>query len=210
MSRSQGHLCSNEGLLERIRRGDSRAFETLWAAHTRDFERHAQKVTGNSEDAKDVLQKAAIRAFLNAGRCQGSFVPWVRSIILNLAIDDTRSAKRRPYQSIEDLRNQNGYLPEIKDATAEDLAEVVPDNLILEERVSALRAVLVRLRAKNAAQAMVIDLRYGEDLDYSRIAEIVGATVVNCRSLEFRGRKWLREELLRHRPEEWWTSSLSN
>jgi len=84
-------------LVRRSRAGDSRAFRELFDRYHRQLLAVAVGLTGNPDDAMDVVQETFIRAHKNLGSFQGesSFYTWLYRIAVNLGIDYRRRAARR-------------------------------------------------------------------------------------------------------------------
>lgn len=75
---------------------------TLVLVHSvRDLRGYALSITGNDDDAEDLLQEAALRVLLSPKHCQSvrSDHGWLRSVIRNLFIDLLRKQKREPHNT---------------------------------------------------------------------------------------------------------------
>jgi RNA polymerase sigma-70 factor (ECF subfamily) len=85
-----------QGLIERARRGEIGAYETLLLAHDRAAYWVAYAVTGDATDAEDALQDAFMKAFaaLSRFRRGARFRPWLLSIVANEARTRRRSRRR--------------------------------------------------------------------------------------------------------------------
>src|SRR5258706_16323797 len=85
-------------VLARARQGDSDAFRALVERHSRSAFRLAFRMTGNEEDAEDVVQESFLRAYRHLGRFQAraNFSTWLYRIVANCALDllNTRRTKR--------------------------------------------------------------------------------------------------------------------
>ena len=87
-------------LIERIKQGERSAFDILVDAHKEKGLRMAWSVVGNLEDAKDVLQEAFLKVYLNIRDFKGQarFSTWFYRIVVNCAFDLLR--KRRTAHKI--------------------------------------------------------------------------------------------------------------
>ncbi len=76
----------------RARAGDREAFRELVERHSRHIFRLAYRMTGNEEDAEDVVQETFLRAYRNLARFEGQaeFSTWLHRIAANCAIDVLR------------------------------------------------------------------------------------------------------------------------
>ena len=79
----------------RARTGDREAFRELVERHSRHLFRLAYRMTGNEEDAEDVVQETFLRAYKSLAKFEGQaeFGTWLHRIAANCAIDVLR---RRP------------------------------------------------------------------------------------------------------------------
>ena len=90
-------LATDDDLVARARRGDTRAYGTLVEEHQTLAFRTAYLLTGSAADAEDAVQDAFVKAYKALGRFrQGApFRPWLLAIVANEARNRRRSAGRR-------------------------------------------------------------------------------------------------------------------
>src|SRR5438094_9851692 len=83
------------------RQGDSDAFRALVERHSRSVFRLAFRMTGNEQDAEDVVQESFLRAYRQLGRFESrsNFGTWLYRITANCAVDLMRSKQARHDQS---------------------------------------------------------------------------------------------------------------
>src|SRR5258708_21830915 len=82
--------------LDRARRGDPRAFDSLARAHQAALYSHVARIIGPGADAEDVVQDALVSAWRSLPSFEGtSFKAWLFRIGRNRAIDLFRARKRR-------------------------------------------------------------------------------------------------------------------
>lgn len=89
------HLDDETTLVAEARGGNAEAFTTLVNQYDRNIYRLALNITGNREDAEDVLQEAFLKAYSNLGQFHGEsrFYTWLVRIAVNEALMKLR--KRR-------------------------------------------------------------------------------------------------------------------
>src|SRR5438045_6586862 len=127
-------------VLARARQGDSDAFRALVETHSRQVFRLAFRMTGNEQDAEDVVQESFLRAYRQLGRFESraNFGTWLYRIVSNCSVDLMRSRQARHDQSRGDS------LDAVADLPAGDLPD--PDRLAssaeIERRVRAALAGL--------------------------------------------------------------------
>jgi RNA polymerase sigma-70 factor (ECF subfamily) len=79
------------------REGDSEAFRALVDRHSRAVYRLAHRMTGNPQDAEDVVQETFLKAYRQLGRFESraNFSTWLHRIAVNCAIDVIRGRKHQ-------------------------------------------------------------------------------------------------------------------
>src|SRR4029450_6178457 len=88
-------------VIAQARGGDSEAFRMLVERHSRAVYQLAYRVTGNAQDAEDVVQETFLKAYRQLGRfeARSSFGTWLHRVAANCAIDAIR---RRPRHVVQD------------------------------------------------------------------------------------------------------------
>ncbi|MBU8732881.1 sigma-70 family RNA polymerase sigma factor [Cytobacillus oceanisediminis] len=109
-------------LIRKAVQGDSEAFEQLLVEHTDRLYRTAYLYVRNREDALDVVQETAYKAFssIHQLRNEQYFLTWITKILINCAYDVQR--KRRNEISSE---NEVAALARIKNEEKLDLAAAI-------------------------------------------------------------------------------------
>src|SRR5262245_1671517 len=164
--------------------GDHEAFEELVKATYADAYTLAYRLTGNEEDARDVVQDAYLRAYKSLRRFRGDaqFSTWLYRITANCA---STSLSRRHRNRHDDLDDDEAVADERRCYDPEARAEMSLDR----DRVSAAVADLPpRLRA-------VVVLRDVYDLPHEAIATELGISEAAAKVRLHRARKKLREQL---------------
>src|ERR1700753_1550168 len=84
-------------ILANARQGDTDAFRVLVERHSRSLFRLAFRMTGNEQDAEDVVQESFLRAFKQLSKFdeRASFGTWLYRIATNCSLDHVRARKRR-------------------------------------------------------------------------------------------------------------------
>jgi RNA polymerase sigma-70 factor, ECF subfamily len=79
------------------REGDAEAFRGLVDRHSRAVYRLAHRMTGNSQDAEDVVQETFLKAYRQLGRFESraNFSTWLHRIAVNCSIDLIRSRRHQ-------------------------------------------------------------------------------------------------------------------
>ncbi len=172
--------------MEAARRGDRDAFNELVRATYRDIYALAYRLTGNREDAGDVVQDAYVRAYRAIRRFRGdsSFSTWMYRITSNCA---STHLSRRTRQRTEELSDD---VP-IVDLRPEQDPSLRAEAAVLRHHIDrAIRALPDRLR-------QVVVLRDLHDLSHSEIAAELGITTSAAKVRLHRARQRLRTVLQR-------------
>jgi RNA polymerase sigma-70 factor (ECF subfamily) len=88
---------SDSVAVARVLRGEGEAYRMLVERHSRFLFRVAFRITGNVQDAEDVVQEAFLRAFrsLHLYDSRATFSTWMHRIAANCALDMVRKRNRR-------------------------------------------------------------------------------------------------------------------
>lgn len=97
---------SDDAAIAAAQNGNQDAFRTLVERHSRAVFRLAYRMTGNEQDAEDVVQEAFLRAFkqLHRYESRSSFATWIYRIAANYSLDLIRA--RRTVNDGEEMMGQ--------------------------------------------------------------------------------------------------------
>ena len=157
-------------------------WEEVARSHGRFLYTVAYRLTGNREDAQDLVQEVLLRVRRGLETYQpGSLEGWLSRIATNAFLDDVRRRRRRP----EDLlpEDPDWVLPPAAGADEALAAEVLSDDV---------QQALLRLPEDFRAAVVLCDV---VGLPYQEISESLGVPVGTVRSRIHRGRALLREAL---------------
>lgn len=178
-------------LVRRAKSGDYEAFEKLVGLYEDRIYRLGMNITGNPEDAEDVLQEAFLKAFQNLSsfREDSRFYTWLVRIAVNEGLMKLRKRRSDKSVPLDDTVNEEGeVLPrEFADWRPN------PEQTLAQEEV---RGIL-----RKAAESLpptfrtVFFLRDVEGLSTEETAEALGLSVAAVKARLFRARLHLREQL---------------
>src|SRR5947209_2460584 len=102
-------------VLARARQGDAEAFRVLIERHSRSVFRLAYRMTGNEQDAEDVVQESFLRAYRQLGRFESraNFGTWLYRIVSNCSADLMRAKQARHRQVRGESRDHAAAEPGI-------------------------------------------------------------------------------------------------
>ena len=169
----------HEELIERCRAGDREAHYRLYRLYSKAMFNAALRITGNTDDAEDVLQEAFISAFRNLGsyRADASFGAWLKRIVVNKAITALQKRKHEAWPAQDDWDVAE---PEMSPGQDEALT------------VDRVRRAIARLPD---GYRSVLSLYLIEGYDHEEIAGIIGISVSTSKSQLNRAKHKLRELL---------------
>jgi RNA polymerase sigma-70 factor (ECF subfamily) len=173
-------------VLARARQGDSEAFRALVEQHSRRAFQLAYRMTGNAQDAEDVVQESFIRAYrqLNRFEARAHFSTWLHRIVANCSVDLIRSRRaRHDHASTDDLGATEQ--PEADGADPERLAASAQ----IERKVAAAMAVLSPL------ERAAFTLRHYEGRSIAEIGKTLGLGTSATKHSVFRAVRKLRTAL---------------
>jgi RNA polymerase sigma-70 factor (ECF subfamily) len=166
-------------LLDRARRGEAAAFEQLYRWFERPVFTLALRLTGQREEAQDVLQDTMLKLFDRLGEFRGDapFWGWLRQVAVNEALMRLRR------------RGRLGPEAEFDEADLESHETLLPPR-------AADAALLTRaLAALPDATRSVLWLYHAEGYTHEEIAGLTGKTISFSKSQLARGTRRLRAEL---------------
>jgi RNA polymerase sigma-70 factor, ECF subfamily len=173
-----------EGLVEAARDGSRTAFDELVRRTYVDTYTLAARLTGNEEDARDVVQDAYLRAWKGLKRFRGDaqFTTWMYRITANAAYTHVQRRSRHRTTTLDDVEEpiepRLEARPEAALESAAGLAE-------LAEAVDRLPDTL--------RQIVILKDVYG--LPHDAIATELGISVAAAKVRLHRGRNKLRDML---------------
>ena len=171
-------------LIAAARAGDDAAFAELVAATHADTWTLAVRLTGNAEDAADVVQETYIRAYrsLSGFRGDARFTTWLHRITANCAASHRGRRVRHRHDEL------NPDTPVVDTHRDHDPQAHVDDEALRVELLAALDRLPSRLRT-------VVVLRDVYDLPHEAIASELGISVSAAKVRLHRGRRRLRDSL---------------
>jgi len=178
------HDVELEALVGAARDGDQQAFEELVRATYTDTYTLAYRLTGDEEDARDVVQESYLQAFKGLKRFRGDaqFTTWLYRITANCA--STHLGRRTKHRH-DELFDDAPIADTNPDLDPQARAEAAATRHRLD---AALRTLPPRLRA-------VVVLRDVYDLPHEAIAAELGISESAAKVRLHRARKKLREQL---------------
>jgi len=185
----------DEQFLDRLRRGETAAFERLVAERSGDVYALLYRLTADVEEARDLTQETFLRAFQSVARFRGEadLKTWIYRIAINQARNRWRWWRRRRRDTTVSLDAPDNWNEQPLSATLPNLDAPDPEQETLaHEREAQLHDALLNLR--HAYREAVI-LRDVEGFSYEEIATTLEISIGTVKSRLSRGRLELRSKL---------------
>ena len=177
-------------LVERVRRGDKRAFDLLILKYQHKIISIVGRYLGDRNDVQDVSQETFIKAYraIPNFRGESAFYTWLYRIAINTAKNHLVSKSRRPPNIDID----------IGDGEFQDSSAVLRDNESPQASLATKQMEEVIFRAiENLPEELrvAVTLREFEGLSYEEIARIMDCPVGTVRSRIFRAREAIEQKI---------------
>jgi RNA polymerase sigma-70 factor (ECF subfamily) len=158
-------------------------WEEVARVYGRKIYNFAYRLTGNSDDASDLVQEVLLRVRKGLASYQpGSFEGWLWRITRNAFLDDIRRKNRRPTAPLPDEVDR-------WDRASAPSADIEYGRISIGDDV---QKALLELPVEFREAVVLCDI---VGLSYEEIAHAVAVPVGTVRSRIHRGRKLLRESL---------------
>ena len=183
---------TDAAFVAKVRAGDTHAFGVLVERHGRSLFRLAYRMTGNEQDAEDVVQESFLRAYRQIARFdeRASFGTWLYRIAANCSLDLVRMRQRRAAA---------GYSADDSGGEAENPVMTVPAGDPSPERVALSSEV--RGRVAEAMQELspmertAFVLRHFEGMCIEDVSRVLGCQPGAAKHSVFRAVQKLRRAL---------------
>ena len=154
---------------------------------------YALKISGNSDDAQDLVQETYYKAYRHFDKFQSgtNSKAWMFMILKNSFINDYRKSKREPYK-LDYEQIQNFYENVKSDRSQTNNLDKEYYNDLLDDE---LTLAIDKLPTKMREVFLLCDL---ESYSYEETAELVGCPIGTVRSRLHRARYMLQEILFEY------------
>jgi RNA polymerase sigma-70 factor, ECF subfamily len=178
-------------VVSQAKAGSSEAFEELVNRYERRIFRLAMRLTGNTEDAEDVLQETFLKAFehLPEFREDSRFYTWLVRIAVNEGLMKLRKRRSDRSEPLEDAVDDDGQ------AIPRDFRDWKPNPEQLTSQEELERILLGAAAQLPPSLRTVFMLRDVEELSTEETAQALNLTLGAVKARLFRARFQLREEL---------------
>lgn len=182
---------SDAAIIARAQEGDSEAFRALVEQYSRAVFRLAFRITGNEQDAEDVVQESFLRVYKQLHRydARAAFGTWLYRIASNYALDLLRARRRHAGDEVIDSVDHS-HSETLYAAAGEAPSQ---DRLVysgeVQRRVDATMATLT------PQERLAFTLRHLEGQSIDEIGAVLGTGANATKNSIFRAVRKLRKGL---------------
>src|SRR5688500_3733423 len=181
----------DQRLVQRVRSGDFSAMDELVQRHYRPVFNLAFRLSGNYDDAQDIVSEAFIRVHnaLPAFRGDAHFTTWLYRIVKNVFLDERKKQRLRNHSSLEEM-------VELEDSSvSRQIEDFRPGPASVVERAEHADMVQRAVMTLPQNQRLMIGLYHFQNLSYEEIAEIMSLPIGTVKSRLNRARLALKNKL---------------
>jgi RNA polymerase sigma-70 factor (ECF subfamily) len=182
-------------LVERVQRGDQRAFEMLVVKYQRRIERLIARMVRDTDLVEDIAQETFIRAYraLPNFRGESAFYTWLYRIAVNTAKKAIIGLQRDPVMTESALASLDDEDADGSRVENELSDGETPESVMASRQVAEAVNEAIESLSEDLRQAIV--LREIEGLSYDEIAELMNCPIGTVRSRIFRARETIAQRL---------------
>lgn len=182
-------------LVERVQRGDQRAFEMLVVKYQRRIQRLIARMVRDVDLVEDIAQETFIRAYraLPNFRGDSAFYTWLYRIAVNTAKRALIGLKRDPLLTEAAMGAQGDDEGEGSRVENELTDGETPESILASRQVADTVNEAIAALSDDLRQA--ITLREIEGLSYEDISELMNCPIGTVRSRIFRARESIASRL---------------
>ncbi|MGH8764268.1 MAG: RNA polymerase sigma factor RpoE [Burkholderiales bacterium] len=181
----------DQQLVERVQRGDKRAFDLLVEKYQRKLARLLSRLIRDPGEVEDVTQEAFVKAYraLPSFRGDSAFYTWLYRIGINTAKNYLVAMGRRaPTSTDVEAEDAEGY------EGGEQLRDInTPESLLLSKEIASTVNAAIEDLPEELRSA--IQLRELEGMSYEEIAKLMDCPIGTVRSRIFRAREAIADKL---------------
>ncbi len=161
-------------LIKKCLKKDRRAQQELFNKYKDAMYTLAFRITGNYDDAKDVLQDAFVNVFMKLDTFKGNSTlgAWIKTIVVRTAIKKTNT--KFTFENIENISEESSFS--------------IDDNLTGE----AIESAILKLDKGYRTVFLLIEI---EGYKHREVAEILNISEGTSKSQLFNAKKHLRKQL---------------
>jgi RNA polymerase sigma-70 factor (ECF subfamily) len=180
----------DKALVERVQRGDKRAFDLLVLKYQHKLVKLISRYIRDQSEVLDVAQESFLKAYraIPNFRGESAFYTWLYRIAINTAKNHLVAQGRRPPDGDIDSTEAEQY-----EGESELKESATPERLLLRDEIE--RTVVDAIEKLPEDLRTAITLREIEGLSYEEIAQAMDCPIGTVRSRIFRAREAINKRL---------------
>src|SRR5215472_11875452 len=182
---------SDAAVVAQVLAGDKDAYRLLVERHTRSIYGVAYRMTGNEQDAEEILQETFLRAYksLRSFELRSSLSTWLYRIAVNRCLDFLKAKKMTDAYQISEGPGGEENEKEIQVATANP----GPERLLLS--AEARQKIGQAISLLTPAERVAFTMRHMEGKSIEEISKTLNVRTSAAKNSIFRAVQKIREQL---------------
>ena len=185
---------TDAAIVAQVLAGDRDAFRVLVERHARGIFRVAYRMTGNQQDAEEIVQEALLRAYKSLGRFElrANFSTWLYRIAVNRTLDflNARKTQMNTKETFQ-ITDQPG--PGEGNQVQLPAAGPGPERLLLSAEMK--RKIAGALGLLTPAERIAFTMRHMEGRSIEEISQALNLKASAAKNSVFRAVQKLRQQL---------------
>ena len=180
---------SDKQLVERVQRGDKRAFDILTVKYQHKIVALVSRYISDADEVMDIAQESFIKAYRALPRFRGdsAFYTWLYRIAINTSKNHLVSRSRRPPDTDIDVDGEfQGDSVVLRDDSG-------PETALVNDQLG--KVIFSAIDGLPEELKVALTLREFEGLSYEEIAEVMECPVGTVRSRIFRAREAIEKRI---------------
>ncbi len=185
---------TDAAVVAQVLAGDRDAFRVLVERHSRSIFRVAYRMTGNQQDAEELVQETFLRAYRALGRFElrSNFSTWLYRIAVNRTLDflstrKTQMNSKETYQITDNPGAEEGNQVQLP------AAEPGPERLLLSAEMK--RKIADAMGLLTPAERVAFTMRHMEGRSIEEISQALNLKTNAAKNSVFRAVQKLRQQL---------------
>jgi RNA polymerase sigma-70 factor, ECF subfamily len=182
---------SDAAVVAQVLAGDRDAFRLLVDRHTRSIYSVAWRMTGNQQDAEEIVQNTFLRAYRSLHRFElrASFATWLYRIAVNRSLDFLKAKKMTDAHQISHDPRPDDQDREVQVASTHP----GPDRLLLS--TEARQKINEAIGLLSPAERVAFTMRHMEGRSIEEISKVLNVRASAAKNSIFRAVQKIRQQL---------------
>ncbi len=185
---------TDAAVVAQVLAGDRDAFRVLVERHSRSIFRVVYRMTGNQQDAEELVQETFLRAYKSLPRFElrANFSTWLYRIAVNRTLDflnskKTQTTMKETYEIVDHPEPEQGHQVQVP---ARDPG---PDRMLLSAEMK--RKIAGAMGLLTPAERVAFTMRHMEGRSIEEISQALDLKVNAAKNSVFRAVQKLRQQL---------------